>query len=93
LNFLEDLVVANKDRYQLWQERRVQWQASGKSQRAFAIVYGLPMRHFGYWVRRLSKPQAAPALLPVRVAPPAMPAQATLSLRGENGWSLTFAER
>ena len=90
LNFQEGLVVANKDREQLWQERLAQWQAGGKSQRAYAIEHGFPVRQFGNWVRRLTKPKAAPALLPVRVPPSAIPALAAISLRSERGWTLTL---
>jgi hypothetical protein len=82
--------VANEDREQLWQERVAQWQAGGKSQRAYAMEHGFPVRQVGYWVRRLSKVQAAPALLPVRVASPVAPGSGALSLRGERGWTLTL---
>jgi hypothetical protein len=53
--------VANKDREQLWQERLAEWQAGGKSQRAYAMEHGFPVRQFGYWVRRLTKPKATVA--------------------------------
>lgn len=35
-------MAANKEREQLWQERVAQWQASGLSQRAYAIEQGFP---------------------------------------------------
>ncbi len=82
--------MANKEREQLWQERLAQWQASGKSQRAYAIEHGFPVRQFGYWVRRLRKPEGAPALLPVRVSPSVTPASTSFSLRSERGWTLTL---
>jgi hypothetical protein len=82
--------VANKEREQLWQERVAQWQASGMSQRAYAMEHGFPVRQVGYWVRRLTKSQAAPALLPVRVTPAAVPAAVAISLRSERGWTLTL---
>lgn len=44
-----------------------EWQAGGKSQRAYAIEHGFPVRQFGYWVRRFRKPKVAPALLPAQV--------------------------
>lgn len=79
--------MANIEREQLWQQRVAQWQASGLSQRAYAIKEGFPVRQVGYWVRRLTKAQDAPALLPVRVAPAAT--QGAINLRGER-WSLTL---
>jgi hypothetical protein len=60
----------------------------GLSQRAFAIKHGIPIRQVGYWVRRLRGAPTAPALLPVRVAPTM--AAAPLSLRSEQGWTLTL---
>ena len=83
-------MVANKGREQLWQGRLAEWQAGGKSQRAYAIEHGFPVRQFGYWVRRLTKPKAAPALLPVHVAPSVPPAPSAFSLRSERGWTLTL---
>lgn len=83
-------MVANKDREQLWQERLAEWQAGGKSQRAYAMEHGFPVRQFGYWVRRLTKPKASPALLPVHVAPSATLAPAAFSLRSDRGWTLTL---
>lgn len=73
----------------MWQGRVAQWQASGLSQRAFAIEQGFPVRQVGYWVRRLTGAQGTPALLPVRVAPVAAPA-AAINLRSERGWTLTL---
>ena len=73
----------------MWQERIAQWQASGLSQRAYAIEQGFPVRQVGYWVRRLTGEQAVPALLPVRVTLVAAPALA-ISLRSERGWTLTL---
>ena len=62
-------MVSNSERQKVWEERVAQWQASGLSQRTYAIEQGFPVRQVGYWVRRLSKAPATPALLPVRVAP------------------------
>ena len=78
----------NVEREQVWQERVTQWQASGLSQRAYAIEHGFPARQVGYWVRRLTGVQT-PALLPVRVVggPAAVP---TITLRSERGWTLTL---
>jgi hypothetical protein len=81
--------VANSEREKVWQERVAQWQASGLSQRAYAIERGFPVRQVGYWVRRLTGPQALPALLPVRVAPMIAAAPA-ISLRSEHGWTLSL---
>lgn len=82
-------MVKNTEREQVWEERVAQWRASGLSQRAYAIEQGFPVRQVGYWVRRLTAVQVAPALLPVRVAPMAAPAPA-ISLRSERGWTLTL---
>ena len=82
--------MANKAREQLWQERITQLQASGMSQRAYAMEHGFSTRQVSYWVRRMTKSQAAPALLPVRVAPSVSPALAAMSLRSERGWTLTL---
>ncbi len=81
--------MVNSEREEVWQERVVQWRASGLSQRAFAIKHGIPIRQVGYWVRRLRGAPTAPALLPVRVVP-AITAAAPLSLRSEQGWTLTL---
>jgi hypothetical protein len=82
-------MVVNSEREKVWQERVAQWQASGLSQRAYAIEQGFPIRQVGYWVRRLAGAQALPALLPVRVAS-AVAATVPINLRGENGWMLTL---
>ena len=81
---------ANKEREQLWQERVAQLKASGMSQRSYAMEHGLSEHQVSYWVRRITSPQAAPALIPVQVAPLPVPAVAAISLRGEGGWTLTF---
>ena len=80
----------SKERTQLWQERVAQFQASGVTQRAFAMEHGLSEHQVSYWVRRMTIPPAAPALLPVQVAPSPVPAQAAMSLRSELGWTLTL---
>jgi hypothetical protein len=41
--------VANSEREKVLQERVVQRQASGLSQRAYAIKQGFPVRQVGYW--------------------------------------------
>jgi hypothetical protein len=82
--------VANKEREQLWQERLAEWKAGGKSQRAYAMEHGFPVRQFGYWVRRLSKPRTTAALLPVHVVPSVAPAPTAFKLRSERGWTLTL---
>ena len=82
-------MVKNAEREQVWRERVAQWQAGGMSQRAYATEHGFPVRQVGYWVRRLTAGQAAPALLPVRVTPAATATQA-ISLRSERGWALTL---
>jgi hypothetical protein len=71
-------------------ERLAQWQASGLSQRAFAVKHNFPVRQFGYWVRRLSKTQKAPELLPVRIPAPVVSVPGALSLRSEGGWTLSL---
>lgn len=81
--------MLNSEREKVWQERVMQWRASGLSQRAFAIKHGIPIRQIGYWVRRLTNVHAAPVLLPVRVVP-AVATAAPLSLRNEQGWTLTL---
>ena len=81
--------MKNTEREQVWQARVAQWQASGLSQRAYAIEQGFPVRQVGYWVRRLSAVQAALALLPVRVVPVVAAAPA-ISLRSDRGWTLTL---
>lgn len=64
--------------------------AGGKSQRAYAMEHGFPVRQFGYWVRRLTKPKATPALLPMHLMPSVPPVSTALSLRSERGWTLTL---
>jgi hypothetical protein len=82
-------MVVNAEREKVWHERVAQWQASGLSQRAYAIEQGFPVRQVGYWVRRLAGAQTLPALLPVRVAP-VHATTAPINLRSENGWTLTL---
>lgn len=81
--------MKNREREQVWQARVAQWQASGLSQQAYAVEQGFPVHQVGYWVWRLPAVQAAPALLPVRVAPVAAAAPA-ISLRSDRGWTLTL---
>jgi hypothetical protein len=81
--------VINTEREKVWQQRVAQWQGSGQSQRGYAIEHGFAVRQFGYWVRRLAKSQALPALMPVRVAP-ATAAAPAITLRSEHGWTLSL---
>ena len=83
--------MTNAEREAMWRERLAQWQASGLSQRAYAIAQGWPVRQIGYWARRLAKMDAAPAavLLPVRVRPVAV-AASPICLRRDTGWILTL---
>ena len=81
--------MINSERAKIWQERVAQWRASGLSQRAFALKHDIPFRQVGYWARRLPAGQMASALMPVRVVPESVPA-APLSLRSEQGWTLTL---
>ena len=80
----------NKELAQLWQERVAQLQASGMTQRAYAMEHGFSEHQVSYWVRRMTIPPAAPALLPVLVAPSPVAAEAAMSLRSELGWTLTL---
>ena len=41
-------MVKQTDREAFWDERVAQWQASGLSQRAYAIEQGVPVRQVGY---------------------------------------------
>ena len=66
-----------------------QWQASGLSQRAYAIEQGFSIRQVGYWVRRLDKSQSAPVPMPVRVTA-TVPTAVALSLCSERGWTLSL---
>ena len=80
----------SKELAQLWQERVAQLQASGVTQRAYAKEHGFSEHQVSYWVRRMTIPPAAPALLPVQVAPSPVAAEAAMSLRSELGWTLTL---
>lgn len=82
--------MVDKKREQLWRERIAEWQASGMSQQAYATEQGVPVHQVGYWVRRLTKSQALPALLPVKVVPTMLPTPEAISLRNERGWTLTL---
>ena len=82
-------MVVNSKREKVWQERVAQWQASGLSQRAYAIEQGFPIRQVSYWIRRLAGAQALPAPLPVRVAQGFAEA-VQINLRSEKGWTLTL---
>lgn len=81
--------MAITDREVLWQERVSQWRASGQSQRAFAMNQGYAQRQLNYWARRLAVVEAAPALLPLSIQPPALVAPA-INLRSPSGWSVTL---
>lgn len=81
--------MTNTEREKMWRERVAQWQASGLSQRGYAIAQGWPVRQIGYWARRLAKTDAMPALVPVRVAPVAV-AASPICLRSDGGWTLTL---
>ena len=81
---------ANKEREQLWQERVAQLKASGLSQRSYAMKHGLSEHQVSYWVRRITSPQAGPAMMPVHAAPSLVPMLASISLRSECGWTLTL---
>ena len=81
--------MANLEREQLWQERVAQWQASGLSQRAYAVEYGFSPRQVSYWVRRLTGTQELPGLMPVRVAP-AAPVTKAITLSSQHGWTLSL---
>ena len=82
--------MANNEREQLWQGRVAQLQASGMTQRAYAMEHGFSEHQVGYWVRRITQPQAKPTLVPVRVATSAPPAMTAIGLRKERGWTLTL---
>ncbi len=82
-------MVTNTEREKVWKERVAQWQASGLSQRAYAIEHGFPVRQVGYWVRRLAGAQTLPALLPVRVTPKVQGPSA-ITVRSEHGWTLSL---
>lgn len=81
--------MTNTEREKMWRERIAQWQASGLSQRGYAIAQGLPVRQIGYWARRLARTDAMPALVPVRVEPVAV-AASPICLRSDGGWTLTL---
>lgn len=63
-------------------------EASGLSQRAFAIETGVSRRQLSYWARRLGEARVSPASIPMRVAAAAAPG--TISLRSERGWTLSL---
>jgi hypothetical protein len=86
-------MVTKLDRETVWRERVALWQASGLSQRAYALQNGYPVRQVGYWVRRLggAGKQVTPALMPVRVAP-SVAAPGAISLRSAQGWTLTLPD-
>ncbi|WP_441295253.1 IS66 family insertion sequence element accessory protein TnpA, partial [Massilia mucilaginosa] len=54
-------MVANVEQINEWQARVARWQASGLSQRAFAIENGVSQRQVSYWARRLGEAQLSPA--------------------------------
>ena len=81
--------MASNEREQLWKQHVAQWQASGLSQRAYAVEQGIPLSQLNYWIRRFAKSQVVPALLPVRLEG-TIPSTATVSLRNEHGWTLTL---
>lgn len=77
--------MAKVEREQVWQKHVAQWQASGLSQRAYAIEQGVSQRQISYWARRLSGAQP-PGLLPVRVMPTT--SAGAISLRSAHGWTV-----
>lgn len=78
--------MGNTEREALWQERVARWRKSGKSQRAFALEEGYPVRQVGYWVRRLSNEASRTAVIPVVVKQ--APVAPALLVRGPQGWSI-----
>jgi hypothetical protein len=80
-------MVASVEQINEWQERVARWQASGLSQRAFAIENGVSQRQISYWARRLGQAQLSPAFVPVRVTPTG--ASSGIVLHSERGWTVT----
>lgn len=81
-------MVATVGKEKEWQERVAQWRASGLSQHAFALEHGFSQRQVSYWSRRLADAQPAPRFVPVRVTSAGAPGM--ISLRNEQGWTLTL---
>lgn len=80
--------MASVEQINEWQERLARWQASGLSQRAFAIENGISQRQVSYWARRLGEAQVSPAFVPVRVMQASAPG--TIILQSERGWTMTL---
>ena len=80
--------MAKLERQREWQERVVQWRASGLSQRAFALEHGFSQKQISYWSRRLASLPPSPAFVPVRVTSAGGPG--AISLRSAHGWTLTL---
>lgn len=80
----------------MWRKRISLWYESGLSQAAFAKEHGVHQRQISYWAKRLTMVPELPGLLPVRVVPSTLPvepiaaAAAPITLRSEQGWSLTL---
>ena len=49
--------MGNSEREKVWQERVLHWQASGLSQRAYALEQGFPVRQVGYSLAVVSLPR------------------------------------
>lgn len=81
-------MVASVEQINEWRERVARWQASGLSQRAFAMENGVSQRQVSYWARRLGEAQLLPAFVPVRVTPTG--ASSSIVLRSERGWTVTL---
>ena len=62
--------IANRQ----WVERLERFAASNHTVAAFCVAEGVSPSNFYLWRRRLAQPTRPPAVVPMRVAPPPMPA-------------------
>jgi len=70
-----------------WQRHIALWKRSGLSQRQYCIKNSLALSTFGYWNRKLRKPQpAAPHFYPLAVPPITAPG----NNRSDSGLRLCF---
>lgn len=81
-------MAASVEQINEWHEHAGRWQASGLSQRAFAIENGLSQRQVSYWARRLGGAQVPPAFVPVPIMSAGTPGM--ISVHSERGWTMTL---
>jgi hypothetical protein len=75
--------AGHREKRRLWEEHLQRWKSSGFSQAEFCSKYGLSLKSFGYWKRKLMSSKAAVSLveLPISMSAPVFPLPRPIQLR------------